>query len=118
MNKITVRLGDIILDKMTGKELVVYGFWGGVDPVANGERYRGSGYGMLWEKTGARDPDEAKSQQRKYMKFDLDRWFNERDHQLSAEELIKLKIQYREQFLVDSVCLECNTIASLYGDPA
>lgn len=117
MNIITVKLGDVILDKMTGKELVVYGFWAGIDPVANGVRYRRSGYGILWEKTGKSDLEEAKHQQRKYMKIDLDRWFDERDRKLPAEELIRLKIKYREQFLAESTWFDCDKTASSKEDP-
>ena len=118
MDTITLRLGDMIRDNITGKEVVIYGFWNGIDPVANGERYKIQGYGMLWEKSGARDMKEAQRQQRQFMKFDLDRWFNETDHQLSPDALMKMRIRYRERFLTDSITFDPGNITTFTTDRA
>ena len=109
MNTITVKLGDIILDKMTGKELIVYGFWGGVEPVANGVQYKLSGYEILWEKTGQYDIKEAQLLQQKFMKIDLEKFLNERHHHMSPEELMREKIKYREQFLAHGISFDAKT---------
>jgi hypothetical protein len=116
MNTITLRLGDMILDNMTGKEVVIYGFWNGIDPVANGARYTLHSYGMLWEKSDGRDIKEAQRQQRQFMKFDLDRWFNEDNHQLPPEALVKKRIGYRERFLTESISFEPGNAATYMAD--